>query len=256
MEAVGAGPTAWLPVDGGRDGPVDGSRRRWTTRSWRQLSTTGPRVVHGSEPVHPRVQNEPSTELSPDVGEVRTHGNVGRPIGHRRVVTRAVGNRWASPPAHNMKRTVTDEVTWLITGSGPGAASVAGRTTSGRVSCATGRSCPPDRCVAAGCGQRPRPAPGRGRRAPVVHRIEVRVLFTGSTCAVGRVRWRRAGSRRSPGLAPPGEGANRSQRRGGESAARDAARERVRGDAARERGSGRGSVRRPRPGGVSGGRAA
>jgi hypothetical protein len=178
MDAVGAGRTAWRPVGGGRDGAVDGRPRRWTTPSWRQLSTTGPRVVHGSGPVHPRPRNELSTELSPDVGEECAHGDAGRPIGHRRVVTRAVGNRWASPPAHEMKRTVTDPVTPLITWSERGAVSVVRRTTSGCVSWLRGRSCRGGGVSREGVdnpggnGRRARAgSPDRGARP--LHRIDV-----------------------------------------------------------------------------------
>src|SRR5690348_3151409 len=97
MGAVAAAPTAWPPVGNRRDGLVDRAARTWTTRSWRELSTSRPRVVHGSRRGHPRRPNPPSTELSPGVGEVCAHGDAPRPINHRRVVTAAVRNRWRYP---------------------------------------------------------------------------------------------------------------------------------------------------------------
>src|SRR3954447_22753979 len=118
MEAVGAAPVAWRPVGGRRDGPVDTWRRRWTTRTRRELSPTHPRVVHGSGGVHPRPRNRQSTELSPDVGEVCAHGDVERPTGDREVVTPRAGSRWSSPRVHQVKRTVTGSVTVTITRSG------------------------------------------------------------------------------------------------------------------------------------------
>jgi hypothetical protein len=141
MEAVAAAPTAWRPVGGGRDGPVDTWRRRWTTRTRRELSPTHPRVVHGSGGVHPRPRNRQSTELSPDVGEVCAHGDVERPTGDREAVSPAPGSRWSSPRVHQVKRTVTGSVTVAITRSGRGAVSVVGGTTSGCVSREAGRSC-------------------------------------------------------------------------------------------------------------------
>jgi hypothetical protein len=188
MDAVRAGGAAWRPVDGGRDGAVDGRRRRWTTRSCRRLSTRGPRVVHGSGPVHPRLRNQPSTELSPDVGEACAHRDAGRPIGHREVVTHRVDSRWASPPAHEMKRTVTDQVTVLITRSVRGAASVVRRTTSGACRACRGRSC---RAGGVSQGLWTTPVVGTGgspdRAACPLHRIDVPAQ---APTAPGRVRAR------------------------------------------------------------------
>jgi hypothetical protein len=169
MDAVGAAPTAWRPVGGGRDGPVDAWRHPWTTRLRRELSPRRPRVVHRFRVVHPRPRNRPSTELSPDVGEVCAHGDVERPTGDREAVSPPGVNRWSSPRVHKLKRTVTGSVTATITGSGAGAASVVGATTSGRVSCAHGRSCrgrTPARRAPAACGQRGTAAATRHCRTP------------------------------------------------------------------------------------------
>jgi hypothetical protein len=184
MHALGAAPTAWRPVGGGRDGPVDTWRRRWTTRTRRELSPIHPRVVHGSGGVHPRPRNRQSTELSPDVGEVCAHGDVERPTGDREVVTPRAGSRWSSPRVHQVKRTVTGSVTVAITRSGRGAVSVVGRTTSGCVSREAGRSCRGRRGWAGACGQlRCRPGPasahGRARVYPIVR------LFLCSAPAAG-----------------------------------------------------------------------
>ena len=157
MDAVGAALTAWLHVGGGRDGFVDAGRRLWTTSALPELSPTRPRVVHRSGAVHPRPWNRPSTELSPDVGEVCAHGDVERPTGDRGAVSPTAGNRWSSPRVHGMKRAVTGSVTATIIRSGGGAVSVVGGTTSGRVSCEQEDRVlagSPSRRVAAGCGQR------------------------------------------------------------------------------------------------------
>src|SRR5690349_7805817 len=91
MGLVGAVRAVWRPVGKRRDAAVDGPGRPWTTRSWSELSTGRPRVVHGSRRVHPRPAATPSTELSPGVGGVRAHGNGLRPIDDGRVTTVAAG---------------------------------------------------------------------------------------------------------------------------------------------------------------------
>src|SRR3712207_2202729 len=134
MGAVRAGGTAWRGVGAARDRAVDGAAGQWTTRLGAELSPGGPRVVHGSGLVHPRPRKRLSTELSPDVGEVCALGDVGRPIRDALTVTSAAANRWAYPAATQVIHRVTGTRTSWITGSGGGAASVGGDTTSGRVS--------------------------------------------------------------------------------------------------------------------------
>jgi len=97
MGVVEAVRTAWRPVGGGRDRVVDASSRPWTTRSWRELSPSRPRVIHGCRRVHPRPPDRPSTELSPGVGEVCAQGDAERPIRHAGVVTPVALNRWSCP---------------------------------------------------------------------------------------------------------------------------------------------------------------
>ena len=134
MGVVRAGGTAWRAVGAMRDRGVDGSTVRWTTRPQRELSTGGPRVVHGSGRVHPPPQKGLSTELSPDVGEVCAHGDGGRPSGDAVVVTSAPSSRWTYPAAAQVTRRVTGTGTVSITEPGVGAVSVGGSTTSGCVS--------------------------------------------------------------------------------------------------------------------------
>ena len=97
MDAVGAAGTAWRPVGGARDGAVDSRRWLWTTRPGRKLSPSRARVVHGSGPVHPRPPDWPSTELSPDVGEVCAQGNAQQQIHIRQTVSSTGRNRWRCP---------------------------------------------------------------------------------------------------------------------------------------------------------------
>ena len=94
IEWISAARTAWRRVGGGRDRVVDGAVLPWTTHPGRELSSGGPRVVHGSAHVHPPPWKKLSTELSPDVGEVCAHGHAGRQIGDADVVTPAPMSRW------------------------------------------------------------------------------------------------------------------------------------------------------------------
>ena len=79
IEWISAARTAWRRVGGGRDRVVDGAVLPWTTHPGRELSSGGPRVVHGSAHVHPPPWKKLSTELSPDVGEVWSRVNAARP---------------------------------------------------------------------------------------------------------------------------------------------------------------------------------
>ena len=134
MGAVRAGPTAWRAVGAVRDQSVDGSTRSWTTRSGRELSPGAPRVVHPSGLVHPRAATRLSTELSPDVGEVRAHDDAGRLIPDAAVVISGPSDGWTYPPPVQVTRYVTASAKLSIINSAGGAVSVAADTTSGRVS--------------------------------------------------------------------------------------------------------------------------